>query len=148
MKSALIFLIFFAFSFGDEISNLRIACEKNGAACHTLGIKLLNSDGTTLDLAGAFANFQKGCAKKFAPSCFSMGILLNNGIGTKVDKFQAFEMFEKTCSKGVFIGCEELAKAYILGDAVRQNLEKSIQIYKQNCEKNHIYSSCETLSHM
>ena len=123
----MIFLIFFVFSFGDEISNLRIACEKNGAACHALGVKMLNGEDVALDLTGAFANFQKGCTKKFAPSCFSVGILLNNGIGTKVDKFQAFEMFEKTCSKGVFIGCEELAKAYILGDAVRQNLEKSIQ---------------------
>ena len=148
MKSVLIFLIFFVFSFGDEISNLRIACEKNGAACHALGVKMLNGEGVALDLTGAFANFQKGCTKKFAPSCFSVGILLNNGIGTKVDKFRAFEMFEKTCSGRVFIGCEELAKAYILGDAVRQNLKKSIQIYKQNCEKNRIYSSCETLSQM
>ncbi len=86
----------------EIVDYLTKACDKGeGGGCNELGVMMERGQaGYTKDLAGALAQYDKGCSKDDDTSCRNAGVFYEAGRGAPKDLAKAAAAYDKCCAAG------------------------------------------------
>lgn len=77
---------------------MRKECDGGlGASCDLVGQMQQFGNGTAVDLAGAIADYEKGCKANSGDACYDFAYVTEKGIGRDPDPTAAWPLYERGC---------------------------------------------------
>jgi len=120
----------------------RKVCDAGvGEICNTLGEIYDEVPGFEVSPQEIASLYDRACTLNSAAGCLNFGLFLTaagqpeNGV----------LFYDRACVSGLAAGCHHLAAANELGEGVRQDLPRAIELYEQACSSEYV-DSCLALA--